>query len=329
MTAGTQSRKPLGGSHRKLGPLILGAILLVAFALRLYGLNAGLWYDEILTSINYARMSFFQIITTYDSQNQHFLFSLLARASILIFGESAWALRLPAVIFGVASIWALYLLGREIGSETEALLSAALLTFSYHHIWFSQNARGYTGLLFWTILSSWLLLRALREGRPRLWLLYAAAAALGMYTHLTMIFVIIGGHFAVYLAAFLFRRRESWPSRWSGMFLGFGLSGFFTLLLYAPALPQFAGGFFGEEGNVITWKNPLWTLLEVARGMQLGFAGAVAALVALLVFGAGLFIVLRTNPALIQLLIIPAVLGAGVTLATGHYVWPRFFFFAI
>ena len=183
MTAVTRGEKPFDTSRSNLRLFIVGAMLLVALALRLYGLNSGLWYDEILTSINYARMPFGEIIATYDSQNQHFFFSLLSRASTLIFGESAWALRLPAVVFGVASIWALYLLGREVGSETEALLSAALLTFSYHHVWFSQNARGYTGLLFWAILSSWYFLRGLREGRSRLWVLYAGAAALGIYTH--------------------------------------------------------------------------------------------------------------------------------------------------
>ena len=71
------------------------------------------------------------------------------------------------VLFGLASILALYLFGRQVTSASESLLAAALLTFSYHHVWFSQNARGYTGLLFWTLLSSWLLLRALRNGAAR------------------------------------------------------------------------------------------------------------------------------------------------------------------
>src|SRR5688572_8834001 len=86
-----------------------GGILAAATALRLYELGTGLWLDEILTNVSYARMSFGQIVTTYDSQNQHFLFSLLAQAAFQLFGESPWALRLPAAIFGVASIWAMYL----------------------------------------------------------------------------------------------------------------------------------------------------------------------------------------------------------------------------
>ena len=143
---------------------ILG-ILACAFALRLYKLDLGLWYDEVLTYVGYARMPFGEILTTYNNENQHFVFTLLAHACFVIFGEGAWALRLPGALFGVASIWALYLFARQVGSTRQALFAAALFTFSYHHIWFSQNARGYSGLLFWVLLSSYFLLRA-HAGRP-------------------------------------------------------------------------------------------------------------------------------------------------------------------
>ena len=79
-----------------------------------------------------------------------------------IFGDGPAALRLPAVLFGVASIAALYLFARRVTTVREALVAAALMTVSYHHIWFSQNARGYSALLFWTLVSSWLFARALR-----------------------------------------------------------------------------------------------------------------------------------------------------------------------
>lgn len=137
--------------------VLLAALITAGILLRAYQLNAGLWLDEILTLVKYARLPVGEIVTFYDSENQHFLYSLLARISLVSFGESVWALRLPAVIFGVLSIPTMYLLGCELTDRLEAMLAAALLTFSYHHVWFSQNARGYSGLLFWAILSSWLL----------------------------------------------------------------------------------------------------------------------------------------------------------------------------
>ncbi len=307
---------------------ILAAILLAASVLRLYGLDSGLWLDEILTYVNYVKMPFGEIVSTYVSENQHFLYTLLAHACFSIFGESAWALRLPAALFGIASIWALFLFGRHVANAREALLAAGLLAFSYHHIWFSQNARGYSGLLFWTLLASWLFLRGSDEGRPGLWLLYAIAAALGVYTHATMVFVIMG-HFIIYLMTLHARRNEIWPNRWAGFFLGFCLTGFLTLQLHALVLPQMMSGIGGTESVVQAWKQPLWTLIELVKGMQIGFAGSLVASAAFLLFGVGVLNYMRTNPVLLQLLIIPVVICAAVVIGMGHHLWPRFFFFGI
>ena len=327
----TPNETPQPRLSYRLSTSLLLAVLIVATALRLYKLGEGLWFDEIMTYVQYAKLSFGEIVTTYDSQNQHFLYSILAHASFLIFGEGAWALRLPSVLFGVGSVWMLFLLGRQIGSTREGLLAAGLFTFSYHHIWFSQNARGYMGLLFWTLVASWLLLKALDEGRPHLWVLYAVSAALGVYTHMTMIFVLMG-QFIIYGIA-SFRRREGLQSsRWIGLLLGFGLAGLLVLQLHALVLPQiFGGGVVGEgaEASVSeTWKNPLWMLLEFARALQISLLSGLVASVALLVFGIGLWSFARNRPEVVQLLVLPSSICAVVVIGLGHHLWPRFFFFA-
>jgi hypothetical protein len=315
-------------SRTKNNVALLALILLTSFVLRIYQLSNGLWLDEILTYVNYAHLPFGEIITTYDSQNQHFLYSLLAHASFFIFGESGWALRLPAVLFGVSSIWALYLLGREVTSSHEALFSCALLAFSYHHIWFSQNARGYTGLLFWTILASWLFVRGLREGLPQLWLLYATTAALGSYTHITMIFVVMG-HFLIYGITLFVKRGDKWTGKWTIFFLGFCLAGILTIQLYAFVLPQMFGGTIGQGRVVTEWKNPVWTLLEIVRGMQIGFKGIIPALFALVIFAFGSWSFAHSNPIVIGLLFIPALLCGLAAVGMGHHLWPRLFFFTL
>lgn len=312
----------------RLVPVILLALLAVATALRLYRLGEGLWYDEIVTYVHYVSAPFGETVTTFDSQNQHFLFTLLAHGAIQVFGDTAWALRLPAVLFGVASLGALYLLGREVASVQEALMAVALLTFSYQHVWFSQNARGYTGLLFWALLSSWLLVRGLRDSRPSTWLLYAVAAALGMYTHMTMLFV-IAGQALIYLMDEAQRWRRGQPSRWKLGVVAFGGLALFTFVLYALVLPQFFGGAAQEESTVDAWKSPLWALLEIARGMQLSFAGGAIAVIALVVFGVGLLSYARQQPSIPILLIVPSALCAALVIALGHHLWPRFFFFAL
>src|SRR5579859_2872359 len=78
---------------------ILGALTVIAFALRVWHLNSCLWFDEVLTLLDYVRPPLRSIVTNFESQNQHMLFSILAHFSIRTFGESAWAVRLPAVVF--------------------------------------------------------------------------------------------------------------------------------------------------------------------------------------------------------------------------------------
>jgi 4-amino-4-deoxy-L-arabinose transferase-like glycosyltransferase len=307
--------------------LILVIILLAAAAVRLYSLANGLWHDEILTYVNYATLPLAEIVSTYRDQNQHFLYTLLAHLSLTLFGDGAWSLRFPAAVFGVASVWALYLFGRQVTTGRESLLAAALLAFSYHHIWFSQNARGYIGLLFWTLLASGLLLRGTKEGKTRIWCSYAAAIALGTYTNTAMIFV-IGGHFCIYVYQLIRERNDVVPLRWSGLLFGFCFGGALILLLHALVLPQMLGGVVGEESTVETWKHPLWAAVEFVNAINVGFGGAVIAVAALAVFGIGLWSFARTRAVVIALLFIPAVMCAAAVIGMGHHVWPRLFFFS-
>jgi hypothetical protein len=213
-----------------------------------------------------------------------------------------------------------------VAGTREALWAAALLTVSYHHVWYSQNARGYTGLLFWTLLASWLLVRALPDARPRPWILYALAVALGVYTHITMLFV-VAGHVLIVLLTAVMRPPGTSPRRWAGPCAGFGLAGLLTLQLHALVLPQIVTS-IGETVSVVgRWKRPAWTLLELFQGVQVGFAGSVVALAALVIFGVGVLSFLRTRPVVIQLLVLPAAIVTAVILARGHHLWPRFFFF--
>jgi hypothetical protein len=315
--------------HHKIILTILSTILLLAFFMRLYSLNSGLWLDEIITFVRYARLSFGEIITTFDSENQHFLYSVLSHMSFLTFGENAWALRLPAVLFGVASILALFLLGRTVASTQEALLAAALMAFSYHHVWFSQNARGYTGLLFWTLLSSWLFVRGLEENRPNIWILYAWATAFGIYTHMTMVFVTVG-QFLIYLILLISRRNDDWTGRWNGILLGYPLAATLSFLLHSFVIPQILVTIGGTEQSVVdAWKNPIWTLMEISRGLEVSFAGGVIASGAFILFGTGLWGYFREKPIMVGLMLLPSIIGASIVLAIGHHLWPRFFFFAM
>jgi len=214
---------------RTTGAIVVG-LMLCAAAVRLWRLGSDLWLDEVLMLVQLVRLPIARILTSFSSQNQHMLYSILAHASVAAFGESAWALRLPSMIFGCLSIWPMYLLARLVAGRREALLASTFMVFSTHHVWFSQNARGYMGLLFFSLLATWAWLKACSSESTRWWVWYVGAVVLGVWMNMTMIFI-PASHFAIHV--FSSRRR------WHKPYVAWLLAGSLTLQLYALSLPDF------------------------------------------------------------------------------------------
>ena len=306
--------------------LVMGALSATAFVLRIPGLNSCMWLDEILTMVRFAKPPVWQIFTTFPDQNQHMLYSLLGHASMRIFGEQVWALRLPSVLFGVASIWALFLLGRRLLGETPALLACALMTVSYHHIWFSQNARGYMGLLFFTLLATWLWMEAIERHTWRCWIGYTIAIVLGMWIHMTMLFV-AGTHAAIFFFVWLRSGRDR--ARLTRATAAFFLCGSLTLQAYSLSLPEFLRTGLAEFSPPSEWTNPLWVVAESLRSLQAGFAALAVVFCGVLLVAAGWSGLLRRNACAAWAMLLPGAIGGALMLALGHNLWPRFFFFSM
>ncbi len=350
-TAPLLSRPPAAspGPPRPVDTALFVALLSAALVLRLVALGEGLWFDEIQTFVEYVSLPGGRILTTFDTQNQHMLYTLAAKATTSLFAPAAWALRLPAALFGVASIAALYWFGTLVTTRREAVLAAAALTFSYHHVWFSQNARGYTGLLFWSLIASGLFIRMLEAGRFRSWRLpiaYGLAMAAAAFTHVTALFV-AAAHALIWVWGAARQRRRTralastrdpdairQPAGLSPIWMpaaGFVLAGAFTLLSYSLVLPQFVATLLtpSMEGVGIEWKNPVWLLREMVGGLSQGLPGGPVTLAAATLIGlAGVASYLRHSVLTGAVLVLPVVVTAVAILALGHNLWPRFFFFA-
>lgn len=315
--------------------IILILLTFFGLVLRLWNLNSDLWVDEVYTLIDFVRIPFAESLTSFPSQNQHLLYTITAHASIEIFGESAWALRLPAVLFGVAGIPALFLLCRKLLGEKEAILAAALMTVSYHHVWFSQNARGYTGLLFFTILATWLWFEALEKTEWLWWIGYAASIVFGMWVHMTMAFV-VAAHGLVYLSLLLFPKLSGDKNDFSlerkaGIkpFAAWFLSVTATAQLYALALPEFLREGLHEESKNSEWTNPIWVLTETMQNLSIGFAGIVVVSLGAALVAFGWYSLFKKNRRAAVLMILPPFFAGALMLALGHNLFPRFFFFAM
>lgn len=123
-------------------------------------------------------------------------------------GESTWAIRLPVVLLplamGATLWWALYPLHRERAAWAVLLFWLAPIN------WLNTLITTDTPLIFWSLLSSALLLRA--EQREtldrRAWALYALSGLFLGCAFLSKYFsVVLGLAYLVYFAAF---RRERW-----------------------------------------------------------------------------------------------------------------------
>ena len=253
------------------------------------------------------------------------------------------------MVFGTVSVPVLYLLGRELTDRAEALIAAGLLAVSYHHIWFSQNARGYTGLLLAALLATWCLVQGLRKPGWRPWLLYAVTVALGMYTHLTMIFVAISHALVcgwwVMSGEWLVVRRDKpthhspltthhSPPDWRRPAVGFVLAGTLTLLLYAPMLADVQNFFLHKPTGMKAVSTPRWALVETWNSLQKGLGGnATVTLPVLLgaglILGCGLGSYWRHNRIVLALCVLPGLITLCGALAVRGTMYPRFFFYLL
>lgn len=306
--------------------LALAATLAAAAVLRLLGLNTGLWYDEIVTLVESARLPIAEITTRFTDVNTHPLYSVMAHLSLSVLGESAWALRLPAAIFGVASVVMVYRLSADMLSRAEAWVATAVIATSYHHVWFSQNARGYTVMGFFALVTTHALLRISRTGRGRDYVIYGLAAAAGIYTHLTMGFV-VAGQAVVVLAGYVLRweparRQPLAPILWT--WTGAAV---LSIAAYAPFIPGIIA-LMGRDNTqqAASVATASWAIGEAVRSLLAG-SGIPAALVGGLLAAFGSVSVLRRWPFAFALLVAPAVVTGATLVLLGQPLRPRFFFF--
>ena len=148
---------------------------------------------------------------------------------------------------------------------------------SYHHIFFSQNARGYTAYVFFSLLSSTLLGKAIADSRLRTWALYVGAMVLNMASLLIGGFV-LASHLAVGLgiAAAVGRARRSVGGVVSTLTAVFAITALLVFQLYALIIPrayvvmksvytQSASGYSLASGDFVN---------ELLRGVLVGFGSA-------------------------------------------------------
>jgi mannosyltransferase len=196
--------------------LIPGIVLLLADGYRLGHLS--LWLDEAYT-IDAANRPLSRILATAahtDAVNG--LYYMFMHAWIAVAGISAAALRWPSVLaMAVAAVFTAAI-GRRLARAARlpapaltGVLAGLLFVAAPQVTRYAQEARSYGLVTMCTTIATYLLLRALADGRWRWWAGYGAAiAAAGLFNLLALL--LLAAHAVTVWAARIRQRRAIAPA---------------------------------------------------------------------------------------------------------------------
>jgi 4-amino-4-deoxy-L-arabinose transferase-like glycosyltransferase len=184
-------------SKRSLLPrprIAFAAILLLATFLRLFELTTippPLHFDEAMNGNDAMENLELGRILPFYPQNggREGLYINIETALIYLFGPQVWMLRVPAAIFGILTVWGVYLLADELFSVPVGLLASFFTAASFWHVLFSRLGLRAIGAPLFAVWTLYFLLDAIgraREGRSYVRQAIAGGFlfGLGFYTYI-------------------------------------------------------------------------------------------------------------------------------------------------
>jgi uncharacterized membrane protein len=169
-------------SHsRYVQSLIILTIL--GFILRFYNLGFNsLWLDEASTN-TFAVMSFSGIWqATAGGEFNPPLFYWIEHL-MLVLGNNEAVLRFIPALLGVLTIPLIYCAGKEFMDRNVGIIAAAATAFSPFLIFYSQEARAYSMMLFFVAFALVFYFKALKTNELKNWALFGILSALAFWSH--------------------------------------------------------------------------------------------------------------------------------------------------
>ena len=264
--------------------ILLIGITLMAFALRLYRLDAqSLWYDEGVTA-DIAQRSLAELTRWTADDIQPPLYYYLVAALGRLAGWSEWSLRFPSAAWGTLLVPLLAAVAAALSRRRAAGVLAALLGALHPLlVYYSQEARMYAMLTALGVLLGYLVLQAryATVHQTRYWVAYVLVATAAIYTHYFAFFLLLALATAYVLdqalSRFLGRRvapRDHVPSAEEAPVLPTPVARFVfanvaVLVLYTP---WFAALFTQLTVDASYWEGS-FKLLEALRHIVISFIG--------------------------------------------------------
>lgn len=175
-------------------------IFLFAFFIRLFALNQSLWLDEATTARVVKEYGFTQIINEFSIKDFHPPFYyLFMKGWTNVFGYSEIALRMPSVLFSLATGYVVYFIG--------GIWASIFFLFNPLIVYYSQEARMYMMATFFLTTALYFFISNLPPSSRLRWasknqILFLIFSALAILTFYGSIFLI--GSMVLY---YLFSKR--------------------------------------------------------------------------------------------------------------------------
>lgn len=160
-------------------------IMLLGLALRLYRLgDRDYWSDEVYNLYKTLHLREVLFDGTYVSNHPPLFGICITFARFLGLKDVESSLRLVPVLFGVVTVFAVYLIGRKLFGARAGLFAGFLFAIAPMHILHSQDLKAYVALPLMGTLAAYFLYTAFESNRWQHWTLYGFFAGLACYSEL-------------------------------------------------------------------------------------------------------------------------------------------------
>lgn len=166
-------------------------ILLLAFLLRMAYLDAqSLWWDEAF-SVTVSSMDLHSLLIATLGDRVHPPLYYLVLHFWLTLGQGEFVVRALSAFVGVLAVACMFPMADIVGQKRLGVISAFALAISPLHIWYSQEARMYSLIVFLILLGNYFFARLLRGRNLANWMGYSISILLAMHTHYLALFIIL------------------------------------------------------------------------------------------------------------------------------------------
>ena len=233
-------------------------------------------FGAVFRFCNLGEWSFWidEVFTVRDAQNLSYgswrvipnpIPYLAVKLSIGLAGNNEWGSRLIPCLVGIASIPAVFGLGRSLFNWQVGLLSSAFVACSSWHLFWAQNARYPVFTFLFAVLTAWCFYLSLERDSTPLTIGALICCVCLILSH--TLSVVIVPALAVY--ALICLLEKSHRKRWINLLIFFLP---FAIPVFALAFPEIRGYLFSGWGRNEWQRSPLYIVLTLVEGVSVPIA---------------------------------------------------------